>query len=333
MSGRSCSGSKYNLENSIRLENLKVHFPTEGEPVRAVDEVSVELQHNEVTAIIGETGCGKSVLGMALLRLLPSEAIVTGSVMLGEKDIYGLRGRALRSYRNKVLALIPQNPSTSMNPVQRVGRQVINADIASGKDGAGSKRGTRLKMQSIFDRLGLADGPECRVEKKFPFQLSGGMQERALISIGIIRDPLWLLADEPTKGLDAALRSTVAELLGRTIARRGGGVILITHDIDLANFMARRVLVMYGGHIVEDGPAAEVLHDPSHPYTKNLIRALPRNGFQSIPGPPIAIGDLPGGCRFHPRCPEVMDGCDRTIPPMFGTDANRKIRCFLYADC
>lgn len=320
------------METSIRLENLKVHFPAEGGPVRAVDEISVELLHNEVTAIIGETGCGKSVLGMALLRLLPAEAIVTGSVMLGETDIHGLRGAALRRYRNKGLALIPQNPSTSMNPVQRVGRQVINADIAAGKGGEISKSGARLKMHSIFDRLGLADGPERRVEKSFPFQLSGGMQERALISIGIIREPLWLLADEPTKGLDAALRDTVAGLLGGIIDRRGGGVILITHDIDLAKFIARRVLVMYGGHIVEDGPAAKVLHDPSHPYTKNLIQALPENGFHSMSGPPIAIGDLPAGCRFHPRCPEKLDVCDKEMPLSYAIEKNRKTRCFLHAD-
>jgi peptide/nickel transport system ATP-binding protein len=311
-------------DNTIYIDDLSVEFLTSGDRIHAVDHVSLNLRHNEVTGIIGETGCGKSVLGMSLLRLNGSEAKVSGRLSLGNLDINALKGKELRRFRNDRLALIPQNPSSSLNPIIRIGTQLKKALLAVERKNRGEER-----IDSVLSSLGFPAPSDIR--GKYTFQLSGGMNERVLIALGLIREPLWLLADEPTKGLDWTLRTTVEEILKNLVKERKKGIILITHDIPLAKQLCQRIIVMYGAAVLEDGPSPNIMNTPFHPYTRALIQSLPENGFCTIPGPPIGIGSRPSGCRFHPRCPMKTKICETEEPQMVPVADHHYVRCFLYA--
>lgn len=307
--------------DDINVRDLRVHFPTNDALIRAVDAVSVTFRHEEITAVIGETGCGKSVLGLAMLGLLPSEARVYGEVLYRGESVLALSGRRRRRYRNEVLSLIPQNPSSSLNPVRRVANQVMDAITALGTIPAAV---ARVRAEQSLARLTLSGRSAL-----YPFQMSGGMRERVLVSIGTVRQPMWLLADEPTKGLDRRLHDEVAALFSEMARERGRGIILITHDVHLAVSSSQRVLVMYGGHVVEDIPAKVLLKRPAHPYTQGLLRALPENGFHPMDGAPLGIGSLPSGCRFFPRCPIRQDRCAEAVPPLREYAEDHSVRCIL----
>jgi len=305
----------------LHVRGLTVDFPTPTGLLRAVDGVDLDHRAGEVLSLIGETGCGKSVVASAVMGLLPPNAIVGGRVEFLGRDLLALSDRQMAGVRGREIGLILQNPALALNPVRRVGAQIGEPlEIHRGM----KRRETRGPVAQWLRRLGFSD-----VERHldaFPFQLSGGMGQRALIAAAMILSPRLLIADEPTKGLDEALRGTVRAELERIRSVAGSSLLLITHDLGLARGISDRVVVMYGGQVMETGPAEDLFRAPLHPYAAALMASLPQNGFRPIPGPPLEMTDPPDGCRFHPRCPEAGEECRRgRVDP--GASGERTVRC------
>lgn len=297
-----------------------------GAPMTVVDHVSLTVAERETIGIIGESGSGKSVLGMSVLRLLPGNAEVAGTIVYDGEDLTRLSEKRLRRLRGGSIGLIPQNPATSLNPVLRIGRQVIES---LRKHRRLSRQQAAAKLLELLGRLGLPE-PE-RTSRRYPWQLSGGMKQRVLTAIGIAGRPQLLIADEPTKGLDAILRKQVVGLLAHAANESGAAMLVITHDLQVAEKLCDRVGVLYAGQLVEAGPAAELFARPLHPYTAALLAAAPNQELKPIPGLGPGPGSRPEGCAFHPRCPHASDRCRRERPiPASSTSADRYVRCWLY---
>jgi len=288
----------------LSVQGLKVTFPTAQGPFEAVSDLDVDLDVGESLALMGESGCGKSVLGHAIMGLLEGIADVEGSIYFNGEDINIMGREKLRLLRGSSMALVPQSPSMAFDPVIRIGKQIdemyINTRRADRK-GSGPLSKERLK------RVGFEDNE--RAYKLFPHQMSGGMCERALIAMATSLSPGLLIADEPTKGLDTASKIEVLKLLKRESGNRS--MILITHD-HRAPWICDRTAIMYAGEIVEIGPTARVLEGPFHPYTQGLWGSLPNRGMNTIPGSMALVRD--GGCRFRDRCRLCSEECkDRQI--------------------
>ena len=270
------------------LHQLYVHFPVTGGLVRAVDGVDICFRHQQITGIIGESGCGKSVLGQAILGILPDYVARSGNIFYRSTDILA-DNTSLPGFYGQQIALIP-------------------------------------RKQQLLTFFGLPDAE--RVLAAYPHELSGGMLQRVLCAMSICCSPLWLLADEPTKGLDETACGVVYENLQKIKTSQSLGMLIITHDLQLARSICADIAVMYAGQIVEYGP--QVLTAPRHPYTQAFLAALPENGFQPLPGlPPLPQDHLPG-CRFAPRCPSCQKRCLQEVPPVYDS-GTAKVRCFLYA--
>lgn len=310
----------------IRFEKLSVGFPVRTGFVDAVDQVTAVFRSGEITGIIGESGCGKSVLLMALLGLLPSYACVSGDIFMGGLGLFSLSAKEMRAIRGRKIGLIAQNPADSFNPVRKIKGQLIEALRLKGNKSLGShgflREGVRLLME-----FGFTEAEACRVLKSYPFQLSGGMQQRAIAAMGIASGAAWVLADEPSKGLDQVLRQQMYGTLREVKKRRAEGMILITHDIELARTLCDRVAVMYSGQLVEMGK--DVLERPRHPYTTGLINSLPSKGMNAMRGIAPAPGERLAGCKFAPRCPLATRLC-REGRPKEHEDETGMVRCFLY---
>ena len=289
--------------------------------VRAVDHVSTAFKYGEITGIIGESGCGKSVLGMAILGLLPPYAQIEGEIIYQNQDLIKLNDRQIRKIRGRKIGWIPQNPSESLNPVIKIKSQ-IKESLRLNKERFSKKEHLGI---SLLESFGFHD-PQ-RVAVYYPFELSGGMKQRVTSAMGIACSPQWVIADEPTKGLDKALREqTYSTLL--SIKEQGvKGMIIITHDIVLAKELCDQVAVMYSGQILEKGP--QVIGKPLHPYTKALIASLPENGMNPMPGSAPTPSENFIGCKFAPRCQFWMERCIKESPQAFYKDGGM-VRCFLY---
>ena len=305
----------------IAIENLTVDFVYPKRVIPAVCSASARIRAGRMTGIIGESGSGKSVLAMALLRLLPVNARVQGSCRYGDTELLTLSGRELEQLRSRRLALIPQNPYESLNPAFTI-RHIFRNAMAS----LPGTRGQKLeKARRLLQELGFSHPEE--VLSRYSFELSGGMNQRVLAALALVRQPEWIIADEPTKGLDAVLRDEVQALFAQ-IARSVGSILMITHDLYLAKALCDDLIVMYNGEIVEEGPCGRVLDSPKHPYTRGLIGSLPERGMVPIP----AIGEKvmnADSCRFCPRCPRACARCRAEKPGLYDTGEG-KVRCFLY---
>ncbi len=298
----------------LEINGLKVEFFTEEGVVKAVNGVNLKLDREESLAIVGESGSGKSVLALAILRLLPANAKISGRILFNGRDVLRMSEEELRRLRGRKIALIPQNPGSSLNPVLTIGYQLKEALSLLN----GSRRKVLKDAVDLLRRLCLPE-PE-RLIKQYPHMLSGGMKQRVLISLGIAGNPELIVADEPTKNLDSIVRAEILELLkevGRTTA-----MLFITHDIQAAK-ICDRVAVMYAGEIVEIGSAREVLNKPAHPYTTGLVNSLPENGLNPIPGSSPSMTRLPEGCSFHSRCLMAEESCSKEKPEL-----RRGVRCF-----
>ncbi len=282
--------------------------------VTAVKDVSLTFPGNRITGIIGESGSGKSVLGMSLIGLLPEGTEIGGKITLGGEEISRLTQKGMRRLRQKSIALVPQDPFASLNPVMRIREQIGEA--------LGRKKGRYEEVEGFLSQLSLSGKGG-----QYPFRLSGGMRQRALVAMGLIRKPSWLLADEPTKGLDARLRHRVFELLGSVHERTRAGIILISHDLPFARRLCHRIAVLYCGRIVETGPAESLFTAPLHPYTRALLQALPGNGFTPVPGPVPHMPRPPSGCPFHPRCSGAMPICREEFPRVRRPAPEREVYC------
>lgn len=309
---------------TLRIEHLKVIFRSNGLELPAVDSVSMELRPANRIVLLGETGCGKSVLALAIFGLLPANARVSGCISgFGHEDILALPPKSINGLRGRSMVLIPQNPHGSLNPVFRVEKQLTEAiRLISRKKPAGM----RAAALELLSRTGFSD-PE-KVANLYPHQLSGGMAQRVLLSAGLAGSPEVVVADEPTKGLDDEAATRCLSLL--TTCFENAALLLITHDLKAAA-VCDEAVIMYAGEIVERGAADKVMAEPRHPYTVGLMAAHPANGLHPIPGATPGLSSIPKGCRFHPRCPRADNRCVSEHPSLTVTE-NRWVRCFHAGD-
>ena len=318
----------------LEVKNLTVYFYTYAGVVRAVENVSFDLYKGETLAIVGETGSGKSVTTRAITRLVaPPGKIVSGSVIYrrdGEElDLLKLPEEELRKIRGSEIAYVFQDPSSALDPLYTVGYQISEAVAAH--------RGGKIKQYlgeavELLRRVLIPD-PESR-SKAYPHQLSGGMKQRSVIAMAISNRPKILIADEPTTAVDVTVQAQLLHLFKKLKEEIGMSIIFITHNMGLVAEHADRVIVMYGGKIVEEGPVEEVFENPRHPYTQGLLRAVinpikPQERLEPVPGTIPNLINPPAGCRFHPRCPYFIKGkCDVEEPPIVGD--RHKVACWLY---
>ena len=297
----------------LRIENLQVHFRTPEGVAPAVDGVSLEVPRGKTVALVGESGCGKTVTALAILRLVPTPGrIVAGRILFDGKDLTALDARAMRSVRGGRIAMIFQEPMSSLNPVKPVGAQIVEAvRLHAGRPAPGRARSARARAVELLHKVGIP-APEARYHE-YPHRLSGGMRQRVMIAMALAGDPDLLIADEPTTALDVTVQSQVLDLLNRIQNENGLSILLVTHDFGVVARMAAVVFVMYAGRIVERAPAERLFRDPRHPYTQRLLRCVPRlsgaerssgrtRRLETIPGEVPRLATRPRGCAFHPRC-------------------------------
>jgi peptide/nickel transport system ATP-binding protein/oligopeptide transport system ATP-binding protein len=313
----------------LDVRGLKTTFRTRGGEVHAVNSVSFHLKRGEILGVVGESGSGKSVTMMSLIRLLPSPPakIGPGQVLLDGQDLLQIDDEALRRVRGPRVGFVFQDPMTSLNPVFTVGNQIMEPlRKHMGLDKAAARR----RAQELLDLVGISDAP--RRMKDYPHQFSGGMRQRVMIAIALACDPDVLIADEPTTALDVTIQAQIIDLVKRLQARLGMGVIWITHDLGVIAGIAQRVMVMYAGQIVEQGPVKEVFGNPQHPYTRALLKTVPAltgaraDRLQVIEGQPPILFQAPEACSFRDRCAQAFDRCARENPlrrPVDGKPVDR----------
>ena len=319
------------MTQALQVENLRVSFPTgDGGRVYPVDGVSFTLDRGRTLALVGESGCGKSLTSLALLRLIPSPGrIEDGStIRLGDTDVLSLRGEALRKIRGRRIGMVFQDPMTSLNPVFTAGDQIAEGVRAHFDV---SRAEARRRALMLLQEVGIPD-PLARLDA-YPHQLSGGMRQRVMIAIALSAEPEILVADEPTTALDVTVQAQILEVLDRLRERHGMAVLLITHDLGIVAGRADRVAVMYAGQIVEEAPTERLFASPSHPYTQGLFASIPRitgpiGRLSPIGGSVPAPGAWPGGCRYRPRCPKAFEKSE-TMPPLLPVGLDHRMRCWL----
>lgn len=317
------------MEQILELKDLKVQFPINIGTVRAVDGVSLKLEQGEVMGLVGESGCGKSTLGFSILRLLrPPGRIVSGEILYHEQDIVQMSEREILSLRGNKIAMIFQDPLTSLNPLFRIDQQFIETLLTHEK--GLEKKSAFMRAEKILESLGIS--PERLLE--YPHQMSGGMRQRIMIGMGLILNPDLLIADEPTTSLDVIVEAQFLDLLNDLRRQYNLTIILITHNLGNVAQLADRITVMYGGTIAETGPAGAIFEDPLHPYSQGLLSSIPNIKLDqpklvTMPGSPPDLVNPPPGCVFHPRCPRAMDIC-RVERPEVSKQDGRLVSCWLY---
>ncbi|MDE2845056.1 MAG: ABC transporter ATP-binding protein [Chloroflexota bacterium] len=317
----------------LEVEDLRTYFSTRWGTVKAVDGISFDLRRGETLGIVGESGCGKSVTMLSLMRLIPTPPgeIVGGSIVLEGQDILQLTENEMSKVRGSQIALIIQDPMTSLNPVFTIGNQV-NEAIQIHQ--AIPKRNIMQQTLEVLRKVNIP-AAESRV-KDYPHQLSGGMRQRVVGAIGISCEPAVLIADEPTTSLDVTIQAQYLKLLKDLQQQQNLALIFVTHDFGVVAKMCDRVAVMYAGRIVEMGDVREIFNSPSHPYTEALLASVPKleedvDRLFAIEGQPPALHDLPPGCSFADRCPYVMERCREEYPPDFHVSATHNSACWRLA--
>jgi len=318
----------------LEVRGLTTEFATRRDGVRraarAVDDVSFVIGRGEVLALAGESGSGKSVTALSILRLVPPEGrISAGSIRLEGRELLSLDERELRRVRGARIGFVFQEPMTALNPVFTVGGQIAEAlEVHGVAKGAAA----RARAVELLDAVRIPE--PARRARDFPHQLSGGMRQRVLIAAAIACRPSLVIADEPTTALDATVQADILDLLGAMREEFGLSLLLITHDLGIVARLADRAAVMYAGRIVEIGPAREVLASPHHPYTRGLLASLPGSvpgtRLEAIPGTVPDLAMLPPGCAFAPRCPDRFSACDASRPGPVAVSPGRSARCFLH---
>ncbi len=317
----------------LRVENLQTYFHTADGVGKAVDGVSFQINKSETLGLVGESGCGKSITSLTIMRLLPSPPfrIMDGQVHFAGRDLLTLSESEMRSIRGERIAMIFQEPMTALNPVFTVGEQIAEV----------------YRLHRPYSRREAFDAAVAMMEKvkipaaqqrarEYPHQLSGGMRQRIMIAMALACDPDLLIADEPTTALDVTIQAQILELMDELKERIGTSILLITHDLGVVAEMANQVAVMYAGQIAEYAPVDQLFADPLHPYTQGLLSAIPSMTDQAqtrlnvIPGMVPAPTHFPSGCRFHPRCEHRFSPCETESCEMLQPTSHQKVRCFLY---
>ena len=316
----------------LSVKNLKTQFYSSGRTIRALDGVSFDIEEGGAFGLVGETGCGKSVTALSILRLIPYPPgkIVEGEILFRGKNLLALTEDEMRSIRGKEISMIFQEPMTSLNPVFRIGDQMMEVIMLH----QGLMRTQAFeKAVEMLDRVNIPDSQ--RVMMQFPHQLSGGMRQRVMIAMELSCHPFLLIADEPTTALDVTIQAQILRLIKEIKKELHTSILLITHDLGVIAEMCDRVAVMYAGSIVEQASVEEIFEDPKHPYTQGLWGAIPRidqekEALAVISGTVPDLSQPPLGCKFHPRCSYRFDPCDRMIPPLFQTSHGHLVSCYLY---
>ncbi len=319
----------------LEVRDLRLDLTDHGVHRAAVDEVSFTIAHGETFGLVGESGCGKSITALSIMGLLREPlGIGGGKILLEGREIQNLSPSGLRALRGDRIAMIFQEPMTALNPLSPVGRQIAEMFVLHK---AMSWREAERKAVDALASVKVP-APERRV-KDYPHQLSGGMRQRVMIAIALACEPALLIADEPTTALDVTVQSEIVDLMKDLCAERGTAILMISHDLGLVSDICRRVAVMYAGRIVEQQASAEIFRNPLHPYTRGLLGSLPRLGLRAvhgqqklreIPGVVPSILAFPPGCRFNPRCSEVMDICKTEPPAETAKPGGGRVRCHLH---
>ena len=328
------------IENSknrplLEVRDLSIHFFTEEGVIQAVQNVSFEIYPGEILGLVGESGCGKSVTGLSLLRLIPIPPgrIVNGDITFDGRSLLNLEEKEMERVRGNDISMIFQEPMTSLNPVFTIGDQIMEAIILhQGLD----KKAARERAIEMLDRVRIPS-PDKTIDS-YPHQLSGGMRQRAMIAMALSCQPKLLIADEPTTALDVTIQAQVLELLKEIQREMGMSVMLITHDLGVIAEIADRVAVMYAGRIFEYGPIEPIFGKMRNPYTRGLMHSIPqltekRSRLNAIPGQVPDPMDLPVGCKFNPRCYLVIEDCKKEEPPLFQINGDHFSRCIRWQEC
>ncbi len=308
----------------LSITHLKVHFPTQDGIVKAVNTIDLEIANNERLGLIGETGCGKTVLGMSIIRLLPPSTTIEGEIKYKGNDLLKLTEKEIRKIRGKEIAMILQNPTTSLNPVLKVGDQIAEAiKLHQGLD----RRAAKEKAVEMLEAVKIPDATKRANE--YPHQFSGGMKERAMIAMGLACDPAMIIADEPTKGLDVTVKKQIVKLMKEVTTQKT--MLFITHDLGVAAEICDNITVMYAGELMEYANTETIFKNPLHPYTQGFLNSLPSMGLKAIKGMSPSLINLPSGCRFHPRCDCANAKCRTEHPELIEVEKSHYVRCFQYA--
>jgi len=318
----------------LKIQNLTVDFGSPANPIRVVDGVSLEVEAGGSVGIVGESGSGKSVTSLAIMRLLPEICrISAGSVEFNGTNLLTLPARSMPQIRGRDIAMIFQEPMSSLNPVMTIGDQIGEA-IKLHETMSREQR--RARVIELLKLVGIPDA-EGRLGA-YPHQFSGGMRQRVMIAMAVACNPKLLIADEPTTALDVTIQAQVLDLMQKIRRTLNTAVLLISHDLGVIAEVCDRVIVMYAGHVVEDGDVRSIFANSSHPYTRGLLRSIPRlsdeDGGQlyQIPGSVPAAGSVKAGCPFYTRCPLRVEKCSREMPPMFSFGASHKAACWVTAE-
>jgi oligopeptide/dipeptide ABC transporter ATP-binding protein len=317
----------------LEVRDLTTSFPVGKAQIPVVDEVSFSIEPGEVLALVGESGCGKSMTALSVMRLVPKPGqIQHGQILMNGRDVRGLSIPEIRRLRGHEIAMIFQEPMTSLNPVVTVGSQVVEAIALHERTSTASARSRTIEL---FERVGIPDASERFYA--YPHQLSGGLKQRVMIAMALSTRPSLLIADEPTTALDVTIQAQILELLRELQRDMGMSILLITHDLGVVNELADRVAIMYAGRIVEAGTRMELLSDPAHPYTQGLLKsnpalAQPGQRLPEIPGVVPASEDWPEGCRFANRCDRVIELCQRKVPGLTSIGDTQSASCHAVAE-
>ena len=310
------------MEQVIDISNLTVSFQDNGNLLTAIEDIQLGIRTGETLVVIGESGSGKSVLGLSILRLLPDTALISGSILFKGKKLLTMSESEIESIRGSMIAWIPQNPKTGFNPSMKMWKQIAEPSVIHS-----GLSWSEARKQAI-QQLGLYNiDPAALWADKYPVTYSGGMLQRAMVDMGTSTNPEVIIADEPTKGIDIINKIAIFEMFA-DLKRKGITLVLITHDLDLAAELADRIVVMYCGQIIEVSGKNQFFHNPRHPYSRGLINSLPQNGLNPIPGsaPPMQMRLT--GCRFRERCFEQREQCTSNIPLISLVDD--RVRCIQY---
>jgi len=320
----------------LEIRNLEVYYKVPVGIIKTLFDLNIDVEKGDSIGIVGESGSGKSTLGLSIVRLLPPNAVVRGSIVFEGRDLLKLPSGKMNEVRGTGIFMIMQDPFNSLNPVKRIEDQLMEA-----LEVKYSRRGERVQKGGLYDEIlkRLKDvklpDPEA-IMHRYPHQLSGGQIQRVVIAMGLLLEPTLLIADEPTSALDVSVQAQIIALIKELQDKYGMTLLFITHDLSIAYAVSEKLLILYGGRILEFGKTEDIIRDPAHPYTEGLLKSFPRGNYRdgklyTLKGMPPLFTNLPEGCVFNPRCPYVFDRCYKEEPELYRYK-DRMVRCFLRHD-
>jgi peptide/nickel transport system ATP-binding protein len=316
----------------LEIKDLRTSFVQSGERLTVIEGVSLTVKPGETVGVVGESGCGKSVTSLSIMQLLGRNAVMSGSIRFQETDLLSLTEKQMEKIRGNQIAMIFQEPMTSLNPLHTIGKQI--GEPLRRHFGM-SKQAAKERTIQLLKEVGIPRAEE--IVSEYPHQLSGGMRQRVMIAMAMACTPKLLIADEPTTALDVTIQAQILELMKKVRQEHGTSILLITHDLGVVAEMCHRVIVMYAGQIVEEADVKDLFDDPKHPYTRGLLQSMPslstnQERLNAIPGSVPMLAQMPAGCRFAPRCSQAMDICKEKNPELLNISASQKCRCWLYSE-